>query len=183
MKKLITLVLALVMIASLSLVASADSGEKRLTEITSTNITVNGTFTEGTVAQAIYVDITWGEMAFTFVADAPVWQPDTHTYVVENGEWEKSGNTITVTNHSNISIDAGFIFNETSSSDLTGTFTKDSVTVAAPELGALTAPSDSSDLTIDGIMEYDEATLGTVTVTISVTKDATIVEPDYTVNP
>ena len=60
------------------------------------------------------VDITWGDMAFTYTAEAGIWDPTTHkTTDAEGGVWtvnNDGGNTITVTNHSNTGVTAAFSY-------------------------------------------------------------------------
>ncbi len=66
--------------------------------------------------QATYkVDIGWGEMKFTYTKDPMAWNPETHSYASNKpGVWsgldDGQNNRITVKNHSNAAVIAGFAF-------------------------------------------------------------------------
>ncbi len=69
------------------------------------------------VAQASYkVDIGWGEMKFVYKRNAQMWDAQTHSYIDDqSGQWEgytEGNNRITVKNHSNRNISAGFTLSE-----------------------------------------------------------------------
>ncbi len=105
MKKLISVILAIVMLSTLCVMASADeTGVEKGTYGTD----VTGTYVEGTVGNGIVysVDIQWSDMSFTYHSEkAPVWDVTDHTYSeAVPAYWEGSGN-VTVTNHSNISVE------------------------------------------------------------------------------
>lgn len=122
MKKLLTLILALVMVFSLSVPAMAEDGDG--TDDTtapvlddngdSADAPVTGTYTPLADANEVYsVDIAWGSMAFTYDAGKflTVWNPETHQYdktPVENNvaKWtyDKDANVVTVTNRSNLAV-------------------------------------------------------------------------------
>jgi len=59
-----------------------------------------------------YISIEWGVLAFSFEKSGRTWDPLTHTYTDgEDGKWDTTGfndanNKISVTNHSNIAINA-----------------------------------------------------------------------------
>ena len=104
MKRLISVILAIVMLSTLCVMASADeTGVEKGTYGTD----VTGTYVEGTVGNGIVysVDIRWSDMSFTYHSEkAPVWDVTDHTYSeAVPAYWEGSGR-ITVSNHSNISI-------------------------------------------------------------------------------
>ena len=80
-----------------------------------------------TVADVVYdVDITWGNMKFIYKTICTrTWNNKTHIYSEKfNYVWENTGNTITITNHSNTSINARFTYNKgLGYSGVKGTFT------------------------------------------------------------
>lgn len=81
---------------------------------------VTDTFTQeqqNTDGEASYqVDIGWGEMKFVYKRSGQVWDAQTHSYVEDqSGEWEGytgGNNRVTVKNHSNRDISAGFALSE-----------------------------------------------------------------------
>lgn len=132
------------------------------------NIEVSAQYTNETVTSTEYsVDISWGAMEFTYaVGGTKEWNPVTHDYEVHSEEeWVASGNTITVTNHSNTGIKATFSYaSATEYKDVTGTFdVEDNV------LELATAESG-----VEG--QAGEATKGTVTLTLSGTLSENVTE-------
>lgn len=115
MKKFFAILLAAAMMATLALPTLA------ATELTTSpasgkgkgdyNIGVNGSFTAGATAEEkISVDILWDSMNFTYTAGGKVYDPATHKTTETDGIWSKNRPGITVKNHSNVAIDAIFIF-------------------------------------------------------------------------
>ena len=105
MKKLFATLLAVAMLASLSVTAFAATNNGT----TPTDITVNGTYTPGAMAdEKISVDIAWDAMNFTYTgASQGTWNPETHAYEgATEGGWSNNTPAITVTNHSNVAVNA-----------------------------------------------------------------------------
>lgn len=107
MKKVVSIILAAVMLCSFGVIAFADeTGVEKGTYQTE----VTGTYVEGTVGNGTVfcVDIEWSDMSFTYHSEkAPVWNVTDHTYSeAVPAYWEGSG-SITVTNHSNVSVEIG----------------------------------------------------------------------------
>ena len=106
MKKIAALTLALVLMLSAAAPVSAtditQSGGERRTD-------VSASYQQGnTTGDVIRVDIAWEGMNFTYNAQSePVWDPVNHIYS-ESAEagWAESAAKITVTNHSNILVQA-----------------------------------------------------------------------------
>ena len=178
MKKLLSVILALVMALSLSVTAFAATNDGTQ----DTEITVNGTYTPGTTAdEIISADIAWDAMDFTYTgASQGTWNPVTHAYegAIEGG-WSNNTPAITVTNHSNVAVNAtlGFTANVTG---VVGTFTEASGTendnilnlATAEGTEVANAPTATANFGISGAAIDADKTLGTITVTI---KTATVV--------
>lgn len=119
---------------------------------------------DGKPAQ-ISVDITWGELSFTY-SDG-TWNPDTHEYDGEG--WtvdEEGGNTVKVENNGNTAVSVSFAYNATVDG-ITGSFTDGETPVSEP----VSLPENGSStvyLILAGKPENElmEATIGSVTVTI-----------------
>ena len=140
-------------------------------------ITVNGSFVPGTAAdEIISVDVAWEAMDFTYTgASQGTWNPVTHAYegAIEGG-WSDNTPAITVTNHSNVAVNATLDF--TASVDgVAGTFTEASgtendnilnlATAEGTEVGS--APKATANFGISGAAIDADKTLGTITVTIA----------------
>ena len=188
MKKLLSVILALVMALSLSVTAFAATNDGTQ----DTEITVNGTYTPGTTAdEIISADIAWDAMDFTYTgASQGTWNPVTHAYegAIEGG-WSNNTPAITVTNHSNVAVNAtlGFTANVTG---VVGTFTEASgtendnilnlATAEGTEVG--NAPTATANFGISGAAIDADKTLGTITVTIAKNVIDTFAELQAAVN-
>ena len=146
------------------------------------NIEISGTYTPGAAAdEIISADIAWDAMDFTYTgASQGTWNPVTHTYDgATEGSWSDNTPAITVTNHSNVAVNAtlGFTANVTG---VVGTFTEASGTendnvlelATAEGTEVANAPTATANFGISGAAIDADKTLGTITVTI---KTATVV--------
>ena len=178
MKKLFATLLAGAMLASLSVTAFAAEN----TGATPTEITVNGTYTPGAMAdEKISVDIAWDAMDFTYTgASQGTWNPVTHTYDgATEGSWSDNTPAITVTNHSNVAINATLDFTP-AVDGVVGTFTEVSGTendnilelATAEGTAVADAPTASANFGISGAAIDANKALGTITVTIAKTGSA-----------
>ena len=113
----------------------------------------------------ISVDITWGELSFTY-SDG-TWNPDTHTY--DGAGWnvdEEGGNSITVDNTGNTGVNVYYAY-QNAETGITGSFTDGENPVSEP----VSLPANNSS-TVYLILarkpekELEKATIGSVTVTI-----------------
>ena len=119
----------------------------------------------GNPAQVISVDITWGELSFTY-SDG-TWNPDTHTY--DGAGWnvdEEGGNSIKVENTGNTDVNVTYDYKAVENG-ITGSFTDGENPVSEP----VSLPANNSStvyLILAGKPENElmEATIGSVTVTI-----------------
>ena len=108
MKKTISIVMALALVATLStaaFAAAADDADIKK------DIGVNAKYVEDIkTSKTISADVVWGEMEFTYsVNGTKTWNAKTHEYDIDTKcEWSAKGNDISVTNHSNAAIDVDF---------------------------------------------------------------------------
>lgn len=178
MKKKTALVLTLAMVFSLApLSAYADmittGGGTASHDVTATYRADSSGGAGGTVYS---VDITWGDMAFTYTAEAGIWDPATHkTTGAEGGVWtvdKEGGNTITVTNHSNTGVTAAFSYAAADGfGDISGSFDHDSLTLqTAIGTAVEAAPKATTSLSLNGALgstTTDNTKIGTITVTLN----------------
>lgn len=179
MKKKTALVLTLAMVFSLApLSAYADDTLTAVVRTATHDVTA--TYVDGSSGGAggtVYsVDITWGDMAFTYTAEAGIWDPTNHTYTdAKGGAWavdKEGGNTITVTNHSNADVTAVFSYAAASSFEgISGSFDNASLALeSAVGTEVANAPKGTAALTLNGPLDSNtpaNATIGTITVTLN----------------
>ena len=173
MKKTVSVLLALVLILTMSTTAFAATID---TAPGSQYIDVNAKYVDGVSVPTRYsVDVTWGAMEFTYtVSGTKTWDPETHTYTASTqSAWTAGGNTITVTNHSNTDITASFAFSALTAYDtVTGSFSSTSLMLPTAEGKAVNDPVliGKTSLTLGGTLASDITAftnVGTVIVTIS----------------
>lgn len=178
MKKKTALVLTLAMVFSLApLSAYADTitagGGTASHDVKATYRADSSGGAGGTVYS---VDITWGDMAFTYTAEAGIWDPAKHAYTgAEGGAWtvdKDGGNTITVTNHSNADVTAVFSYAAADGyNGISGSFDNASLALeSAVGTAVEAAPKGTTSLTLDGALGSDttaNTTIGTITVTLN----------------
>ena len=141
------------------------------------NIEISGTYTPGAAAdEIISVDVAWEAMDFTYSASSQgTWNPATHAYDGQTeGGWSDNTPAITVTNHSNVAVNAtlGFTADVTG---VVGTFTEASGTENDNILNLATAegttlenaPTATANFGISGAAIDADKALGTITVTIA----------------
>ena len=137
-----------------------------------TDITITGVYQATPTADVISVDIVWDDMNFTYTgASKGEWNASTHQYdnPTEGGWVAVSGTNpkITVTNHSNIPVKAGFAF-AADIENLTGSFAKNSLVLATAEgTDHDNAPKKETSFSVNGSGIDTDQTLGTITVTVA----------------
>lgn len=178
MKKKTALVLTLAMVFSLApLSAYADTiGTAGGTASHDVTATYRADSSGGAGGKVYSVDITWGDMAFTYTAEAGIWDPKTHTTTSSTGGvWtvnNTDGDKITVTNHSNTDVTATFSYAAASDFDgITGTFDNASLNLeSAVGTAVEAAPKATTSLSLDGALgstTADNTKIGTITVTLN----------------
>lgn len=163
--------LHLSLIPSLTESPSAGNGKGKY------NIEISGTYTPGAAAdEIISADIAWDAMDFTYTgASQGTWNPVTHAYegAIEGG-WSDNTPAITVTNHSNVAVNATLSFTA-NVTGVVGTFTEVSGTendnilelATAEGTAVADAPTATANFGISGAAIDADKTLGTITVTIA----------------
>lgn len=178
MKKKTALVLTLAMVFSLApLSAYADTiGTAGGTASHDVTATYRADSSGGAGGKVYSVDITWGDMAFTYTAEAGIWDPKTHTTTSSTGGvWtvnNTDGDKITVTNHSNTGVTAAFSYAaDTGFEGITGTFDNASLNLeSAVGTAVEAAPKATTSLSLDGALgstTADNTKIGTITVTLN----------------
>lgn len=173
-KKKLVLGLALAAVFTLAPVSAFAADTITVSGGTATH-EVKATYNPGEPGGTVHsVDITWGEMAFTYnAASAGKWNPDTHQYDggESGGKWTYSGNTVTVTNHSNTDVTVNLTYTAAEGFDgISGVFDNASLPlVTAVGTPVNEAPTAMATLTLDGDLRSDVnpgTTVGTITVTL-----------------
>ena len=177
MKKINSVILALLLTLSFNLVSFAASGSVSGIGETQQNIDVNATYSASvSTPEVVSVDISWGAMEFTYsVGGTNNWNPGTHSYNENtSGSWTATGNNITVTNHSNVAVEAELSF-AASVNGIIGKFTESS-DIANDSLLSLpsavgtsvaNAPSATATFNITGGSVSADGKIGSITVSIS----------------
>ena len=175
MKKLFSLLLAIMMIATMALPVFAE--ESVDANGGSANVNVNGVvqYTGSSETQIISVDVAWENMTFTYVEGVHFgWNPETHEYAgAYEGYWENDRADITVTNHSNTEVNATLSF-ESGVDTVSGAFTEGSGTMddgvlelaSAVDTEVEEAPTATATFNISGSISVSADIVGEITVLI-----------------
>ena len=175
MKKLYSLLLAIMMIATIALPVFAE--ESVDANGGSANVNVNGVvqYTGSSETQTISVDVAWEDMTFTYVEGVHFgWNPENHEYAgAYEGYWENDRADITVTNHSNTEVNATLSF-ESGVDTVGGAFTEGSGTIddgvlelaSAVDTEVEEAPTATATFNISGSISVSADVVGEITVLI-----------------
>ncbi len=168
MKKLLSLVMAILMAVSLFAVgvAAVDVGGSSSADV---YIKIGGK-----VTNQYSIDITFGDMVFLYGANAE-WDSEIHDYVVSpEAEWSpqtEGGDLITITNHSDLPITYETTFDDISNAygDIKLMATEATGSIDKCPAKATTAPSDEVRVSLEGLptsLTDEKVTLAKVIVTI-----------------
>ena len=173
MKKLFSLVLSLIIIATMNTTVSAATNNGTQNTVIDINAVYSNSVGQG--SDVISVNVEWGAMQFTYTkSGVNVWNPETHQYEVKNagGAWSATGNTVTVTNHSNVAIKSQLTFAALNAyTSVTGSFDKSQLLLNSG-VGLTYADADkaTAKLTLGGTLAEtvtNYAKVGTITVAIT----------------
>lgn len=137
-------------------------------------IDVTARYNDNITTQTVYsVDLEWEDMTFTYrETGSRTWNPATHTYTDNTSSgWDKTSAAVTATNHSNVPVEVGFVYQTNDVYGVNASMSKDSFALSAGEEGKPgEAAADSSNLNISGIpnekVTAEGIVIGTITVTI-----------------
>lgn len=176
MKKIFSILLAVMMIAAMSVTAfAAELPENATDDAKSKDVTAN--YVAGESVGTVYkVDIEWGSMEFTYTAASEgTWDPESHTYDgATAASWAcvDGADKIEVTNHSNAAVVVD-ITNSNVTDGITLTWDDASLELATADNGvdgaAGTPTTATATLTVSGTLAETTAkvTIGTVTLTLN----------------
>lgn len=165
MKKLSAIVIAIILVATLSFSVSATN--PIVTNNGTDTATVKATFVDA--ADIYSVNISWGALTYNYTES---WSTTTRT---NSYTWTSTAagtaDKVTVANSSNVAITAAFSYTaDVTITGVTGTFAPTSVNCAIP---SGTATTGSSTLTLSGTPSTQALSASTVgNVTVTVTKQA-----------
>ena len=182
MKKLLAIVLAVAMLATFAIGASAaaydgdglDAGATENGDVT-VNVTIGGsTVNPDDVTKTYSVNIAWDSMDFEFLCSVEkedlVWDPDMLAYTNMAGAWATDSANIVVTNKSNdaVKVSASLTNDAVAVNGVTATLTGDDADVVLGSAAINAAATEHTyTVTIGGTPTILNFTVGTVTVTVS----------------
>lgn len=175
MKKLIALILAITMMATLSVTAFAEKVDS------SKDIDVKAEYKDNSsTPDKIITDISWGAMEFTYTKSGQMdWNDADHDYTDNTKtKWTAEGNTVTVVNHSNVAVKVTFAFDAAEGYDgedgVKGTFSNQTLELKSAvgvgtDADSLKELTGTTELTLSGSLKSGTAqgtTVGGITVSI-----------------
>lgn len=179
MKKIFAILLVVVMTATLSVTAFAETIS---TNNGSSSADVKAKYNATTPADVYSVDVTWGAMEFDYNAAGQKWDTVSHKFVDDTdapATWtaNNNSNTITLANHSSKAVNATFAFNaDTGYTAISGSFTYNSAALtSALALEKPTADTAAKQYVVSfmpsGILSSNHsatsyAKIGSITVTL-----------------
>lgn len=170
MRKLLAILLALCLVSGLGISAfAAETVEQK----GSKDIEVTAKYASTTSTPAVYsVDIAWSSMMFTYTqTNLKEWNAADHSYnTVSQGNWDKTTATVTVTNHSNVSVNIAMQYIPFENTGVQGALVNATAALQAGEEGRYnSADSMTATLTISGTPSNTVTTEGIKVGTIRIT--------------
>ncbi len=167
MKKVLSIVLAIAMIATMSVVSFAAEGEKILDALGTAEVPVAAVYNQGEQLDTYKVTVAWDDFTYSF-GSTETWDPAEHEWALTTGagQWTIADKNITITNDSSLDVVATATYNEGGKGSFT--FTNNGATVDAwtdnsvAGTATIVAKWDAGNLTIQ-----EDTNLGTITVTIA----------------
>lgn len=183
MKKIFSILLAVMMIAAMSVTAfAAELPDKATDDAKSKDVTAN--YVAGESGGTVYkVDIEWGSMEFTYTAASEgTWDPETHSYdgataaswtcVTDDDATTVDANEIRVTNHSNAAVTVSLAVTDVENDGVTVSC-DDVLSLATADNGvngaAGTATTASATVAVTGTLaeSTQSVKIGTITLTLN----------------
>ncbi|MBQ9953039.1 MAG: hypothetical protein IJO92_01740 [Clostridia bacterium] len=163
MKKVLSIVLAIAMIATMSAVAFAGEAVINAVPDETTEIPVTATYAQGDRIDTYKVTISWEDFTYSF-GSTETWNPTTHNWdlTAGAGEWTIEEKDITITNDSNKAVTASAAYEGEGTLDF-----GEAATVAAWNETAGTATLSATWAPAEGYTIQEATDLGTITVTIA----------------
>ena len=172
MKKILSLVLAAVLLLTMPSTVFASS-VKLTNTTTSADLGVEAIYQSGDDAQTICVDISWEGLNFTYTGATQVWDAAAHKYNPStNGGWVANNAAITITNHSNVILQANLSFTPATGFDEIGMiFTSNAPYIGSAYTGSNGGSACAVTIPLIPIGDLPESTttktaIGAITVSV-----------------
>ena len=172
MKKLFTILALVLTVALCASFAVSATTYNNLASIPAQDVSL--TYDPVNEATVYSVDVAWTDLTFTYSAGTEKWDPTKHTYSISNddADWTNTDGSITVTNHSNADVDVTVEYAKATGYDVevdvtNGEFTLESAVDKAVSAADFETVTFSVDTAASTAPTVDDATVGTVTVTIA----------------
>lgn len=175
MKKILSIVLAIAMLAALSVNAFAATVTTVPSSETGDVVVKIDSASAENLEKVYSVDIEWDSLDFTYTfngTDENTWDPANHTYTEANDattNWDKTTASIKVTNHSNEAVGVAATIDNAALNGVTTTLSNASFDLeTGVGLTYDTADTETIGVAIAGVPTIEEDfTIGTITVAIS----------------
>ncbi len=170
MKKVLSIVLAIAMIATMSVVSFAAAGSASKEAVGAFDaIDVTATYASGEKVPSYLIDLEWENLAFTYTSTNETWDTDEYKWVASvGGSWSAAiEDAVTVTNHSSVGVTAKAAYASAEGYEAAiGTIDTELKTLG---IGGAADSSVAYDLSMSGTLPQgtEDAVIGTVTITIA----------------
>lgn len=190
MKRFVTILLAVVLLANMGLISYADE----ITNVGGNEVfTISGKYIPGDKPSTVYsVNVSWPDMNFKYdVIDARTWIPETHSYSgrcqLKPSAGESAHRSVTVKNNSNSAVDVTvdlqeatppisgikLVLNNSNSISSKTTLSDASKGEYGTEetFDVYVLPDSNEETNPDQFSAGKTVTVGTVTITVTIQKD------------